>query len=126
MTIQEKNILIATKLLGAEFINNCMDDFPNGYYMFPNESKFSTEEFYFGLPLEAKDFEFHCNWNWLMLAVDEIIEIESLDKINRLDIANVFNFLAYQEDKDEYSSYINIRTIEDLFNAVVNYILSKK
>jgi len=59
MTPIEKQIKIGL-WLGAEFVNDAQDDFPDGYYMMP------YREDGFDLPYYAKDWEFDFNIDWQM------------------------------------------------------------
>ena len=50
--------------MGAEFINDAPEDYPEGYYRLDGEYFLNDE------------FEFHSDWNWLMAVVEKIESIK--------------------------------------------------
>ena len=61
MDILEGNKLIGTTLFGAEYIDDDPIAYPGGYYWQPNRHYDEVD-----LPYDVKDWEFHCDWNWIM------------------------------------------------------------
>lgn len=105
---KENGILIAL-FMGAEYVNDAPEDFPNGYYMDKN------------LPLEPEDWFFHSHWDWLMPVVEKIETIVDTFVIETTTYEN--------KDKDYvvHCSKINrlvshTSKIEVVYNAVINFI----
>ena len=62
MEASENNTLIA-KYEGFYFVNDDTEAYPNGYYYLEEIGS-----------LEAKDMEYHADWNWLMPVVEQIMK----------------------------------------------------
>ena len=67
MDVLEGNKLIGTTLFGAEYINDDPIVYPKGYYWQKTIDDKAIE-----LPCLAEDWEFDCNWNWVISAVKQL------------------------------------------------------
>ena len=100
MITQEQKQIAIGEYIGAKFINDAQDEFPNGYYM--------TRNARFDLPLKVNDWEFDCNYIWQMLVLEQI----AIDYCG--DIQFVINNVLKFNNK--------WKTPNDLFEAIYNYI----